>query len=60
MSSKFEKAVAYVQGLDKAGSGPDTDTKLEASYDPCEDVESRADLNSFTNSTSKVAASLLP
>ncbi|OJA17148.1 hypothetical protein AZE42_05101 [Rhizopogon vesiculosus] len=32
MSSKFEKAVAYVQGLDKTGSGPDNDTKLEASY----------------------------
>ncbi|OAX42480.1 ACBP-domain-containing protein [Rhizopogon vinicolor AM-OR11-026] len=29
MSSKFEKAVAYVQGLDKQGSGPDNDTKLE-------------------------------
>jgi len=31
MSSKFEKAVAYVQGLEK-GSGPDDNTKLEASY----------------------------
>ncbi|KAG2154037.1 acyl-CoA-binding protein [Suillus clintonianus] len=29
MSSKFEKAVAYVQGLDKQGSGPDSSTKLE-------------------------------
>ncbi|KAJ8597310.1 ACBP-domain-containing protein [Rhizopogon salebrosus TDB-379] len=29
MSSKFEKAVAYVQSLDKGGSGPDTNTKLE-------------------------------
>lgn len=31
MSFKFEKAVAYVQGLEK-GSGPDNDTKLKASY----------------------------
>ncbi|KAG1739191.1 acyl-CoA-binding protein [Suillus paluster] len=30
MSSKFEKAVAYVQGLDKQGSGPDSTVKLEA------------------------------
>ncbi|KAG1754101.1 acyl CoA binding protein-domain-containing protein [Suillus occidentalis] len=29
MSSKFEKAVAYVQGLDKSGSGPDSTIKLE-------------------------------
>ncbi|KAG1821630.1 acyl CoA binding protein-domain-containing protein [Suillus subaureus] len=30
MSSQFEKAVAYVQGLDKNGSGPDATVKLEA------------------------------
>jgi diazepam-binding inhibitor (GABA receptor modulating acyl-CoA-binding protein) len=29
MSSQFEKAVAYVQGLDKEGSGPDATVKLE-------------------------------
>jgi len=29
MSSQFEKAVAYVQGLDKQGSGPDATVKLE-------------------------------
>ncbi|KAG2038937.1 acyl-CoA-binding protein [Suillus americanus] len=29
MSSQFEKAVAYVQGLDKDGSGPDSTIKLE-------------------------------
>ncbi|KAG1781709.1 acyl-CoA-binding protein [Suillus placidus] len=29
MSSQFEKAVAYVQGLDKQGAGPDSTTKLE-------------------------------
>ncbi|KAG0706751.1 acyl-CoA-binding protein [Suillus ampliporus] len=33
MSSKFEKAVAYVQGLDKQGSGPDATTKIiEANF----------------------------
>ncbi|KAG2743550.1 acyl-CoA-binding protein [Suillus brevipes Sb2] len=32
MSSQFEKAVAYIQGLDKNGSGPDATIKLEASY----------------------------
>ncbi|KAG2146139.1 acyl-CoA-binding protein [Suillus bovinus] len=29
MTSKFEKAVAYVQGLDKDGAGPDASVKLE-------------------------------
>jgi len=29
MSSQFEKAVAYVQGLDKTASGPDATVKLE-------------------------------
>ncbi|KAG1841658.1 acyl CoA binding protein-domain-containing protein [Suillus subalutaceus] len=29
MSSQFEKAVAYVQGLDKNESGPDATIKLE-------------------------------
>ncbi|KAG2347815.1 hypothetical protein BDR05DRAFT_987201 [Suillus weaverae] len=37
MSSQFEKAVAYVQGLDKQGAGPDSTTKLEASYHYVED-----------------------
>jgi diazepam-binding inhibitor (GABA receptor modulating acyl-CoA-binding protein) len=44
MSSKFEKAVAYVQGLDKGGSGPDTNTKLEASYHYFKEFENLADL----------------
>ncbi|KAG1804953.1 acyl-CoA-binding protein [Suillus plorans] len=37
MSSQFEKAVAYVQGLDKTASGPDATVKLEASDDSVED-----------------------
>ncbi|KAG1887053.1 acyl-CoA-binding protein [Suillus subluteus] len=37
MSSQFEKAVAYVQGLDKNESGPDAAIKLEASYHYVED-----------------------
>jgi hypothetical protein len=58
MSSQFEKAVAYVQGLDKHGSGPDATIKLEASYH-CVENRRRAILidtgiHSFTNSTSKV------
>ncbi|KAG1853014.1 hypothetical protein C8R48DRAFT_676063 [Suillus tomentosus] len=39
MSSQFEKAVAYVQGLDKTASGPDATVKLEASHDFVEDRE---------------------
>jgi acyl-CoA-binding protein len=58
MSSQFEKAVAYVQGLDKEGSGPDATVKLEASHHYVEDRR-RAILidtliHSFINSTSKV------
>jgi len=58
MSSQFEKAVAYVQGLDKQGSGPDATVKLEASHHYVEDRR-RAILidtliHSFINSTSKV------
>jgi hypothetical protein len=62
MSSQFEKAVAYVQGLDKNGSGPDATIKLEASHYFVKDrrraVLIDTGIHSFTNSTSKVL--LLP